>query len=98
MATTEPLDPPRARGARLSIAAVWLAAVIGSVLVTVFAESGQALVWFPIVLAGATIFAFTLQLLIDRKEGLVERLMASLGGAVVIIAAATAVVLFAGVG
>lgn len=98
MAIPEPSNSPSPVGARLSIAAVWLAVIVGAVLVIVFAETGETLVWFPIVLAAATLLAFSLQLLIDRKEGLVNRLMASLGGAVLILAAATGIVAIPGVG
>lgn len=98
MAIPEPSNSPSTVGARLSVAAVWLAVVVGAVLVIVFAETGETLVWFPIVLAAATLLAFSLQLLVDRKEGLVNRLMASIGGAVVILAAATGVVSLPGVG
>lgn len=98
MATPETPNAPSTVGARLSVAAVWLAAVVGAVLVAMFAETGDALVWFPIVLAAATLLSFSLQLLVDRKEGLVNRLMASLGGAVVILAIATGIVSLPGVG
>lgn len=98
MATPETSNAPSMVGARLSVAAVWLAVIVGAVLVAVFAETGETLVWFPIVLAAATLFSFSLQLLVDRKEGLVNRLMASLVGAVVILAIATGVVSLPGVG
>jgi hypothetical protein len=50
----------------------------------------------PIVLAGCVLLTFAIQLALQRKEGLVTRMMASLGGALVILAVATAVLVLAG--
>ncbi|TQL47029.1 hypothetical protein FB562_0072 [Homoserinimonas aerilata] len=95
----QPADPAQPRvgpprwSARLSVVVVWVAAVVGAVLVLVFGVAGQHMVWFPIVLAVTVLLAFSLQLSLDSKEGLVDRLMASIVGAVVVLAVATGVLL-----
>lgn len=71
---------------------VWLAAVLGAVLVGVFA--GDAfLTWIPVVAAGTVLVTFVIQLALQRKEGLVNRMIASIGGSVAILAVATIVLI-----
>jgi len=94
----QPADPAPKAGpprwsARLSVLVAWAAAIAGAVLVLAFASAGQHMVWFPMVLAVTVLLSFSLQLSLDSKEGLVNRLMASIGGAVVVLAAATGVLL-----
>ncbi len=74
---------------------VWVIALVGAVLVGVLAASA-ALTWLPLVLAGCVLVTFGIQLALQRKEGLVTRMMASLGGALVILALATALLAIAG--
>jgi hypothetical protein len=75
-----------------SVIPVWVIALAGAVLVAVFAPRGSAtggpLAWLPIVLAGSVLVTMAIQLALQRKEGLVVRMMASLGGALVICAVA----------
>jgi hypothetical protein len=73
-----------------SVVPVWVVALAGAIVVGVFAAS-QSLVWLPIVLAGSVLITFAIQLALQRKEGLVIRMMASLGGALVICAVATGI-------
>jgi multisubunit Na+/H+ antiporter MnhB subunit len=73
-----------------SILPVWLAAVAGAVLVGVYAPDA-AFTWLPVVMAGTILFTFVIQLALQRKEGLVSRVAASVGGAVVVLAVATGV-------
>ena len=79
---------------------MWGIALAGAIMVGVLAprESGTvtALTWLPLVLAGCVLLTFAIQLALQRKEGLVTRMMASLGGALVILAVATAVLALAG--
>ena len=83
-----------------SVIPVWLIALAGAIVVGVLApktsSSGTAITWLPIVLAGCVLITFAIQLALQRKEGLVTRMMASLGGALVILAVATAVLSLAG--
>ena len=69
---------------------VWVIALAGAIVVGVLAAS-TALTWLPIVLAGCVLVTFAIQLALQRKDGLVTRMMASLGGALIILAVATAV-------
>jgi hypothetical protein len=85
------IDQQGKRLALSSVIPIWILAVVGAVLIGILVPVGQYLTWVPIVLAGATIVTFCVQLSLDRKEGLVNRMMASLGGSVVILAIATAV-------
>ncbi|TXK19332.1 hypothetical protein [Homoserinibacter sp. GY 40078] len=81
-----------------SVIPVWVAAFVGAVLVAVFSASA-AIVWLPVVMAGAVLLTFVIQLGVSRKEGLVSRIVASLAGAFLILAAATLVlVVWAGTG
>lgn len=86
--TVEPAVPTRFPR---SVIPVWVAVAIGAALVGVFAPHSAALGWLPIVLFGGVMLTFVIQLALDEKQGLVNRVMASLGGAVVILAASTAV-------
>jgi hypothetical protein len=71
---------------------VWLAALVGAVLVGVFAGNAF-LTWIPVVAAGAVLLTFVIQLSLQRKEGLVNRMIASIGGSVAILAVATVVLI-----
>lgn len=73
-----------------SVPPVWLAALAGAIGVAVFA--GDAfLTWIPVVAAAAVLLTFVIQLSLQRKEGLVNRIIASVGGVLVILGATTAV-------
>jgi hypothetical protein len=85
-----------------SVIPVWILTVVGAVLVGLlvtgdashespFADGGGHLDWLSIVLAGAILLTFGIQLGIQRKEGFVSRVVASIVGAVLILAAATVV-------
>ncbi len=78
-----------------SVVPVWVVALAGAIVVGLLAPAGtrtvQSLTWLPIVLAGSVLLTFAIQLALQRKEGLVTRMMASLGGALVICAVATGI-------
>lgn len=71
---------------------MWIAALAGAVLVAVFAGSGF-LAWIPVVLAVVVLLTFVIQLSLQRKEGLVNRMIASIGGSLALLAIATVVLL-----
>ncbi len=73
-----------------SVVPVWVAALLGAVAVALFAPAAP-LTWIPVAMAGAVLLTFVIQLGLSRKEGLVDRIVASLGGAVVILALASLV-------
>jgi hypothetical protein len=73
-----------------SILPVWLATLAAAIVVGIL--SGAAyLTWVPVVLAGAVLLTSAIQLALRRKEGLVNRMIVSIGGALVILAITTAV-------
>lgn len=73
-----------------SVPPVWLAALVGAVLVALLA--GDAfLTWIPVVAAVSILLTFVVQLSLQRKEGLVNRIIASLGGVLVILGVTTVV-------
>ncbi len=73
-----------------SIIPVWFAAALGA-LVIGLTDPSAAFRWLPIVMAGAILLTFVIQIALRRKEGLVSRVAASVGGAVVLLAIATGV-------
>jgi hypothetical protein len=70
---------------------VWVLVVVGAVLVGLLAVPAEYLTWLPIVLGAAVLLTFSIQLGIVRRAGLVTRVMISVGGSVVILAVATAI-------
>lgn len=70
---------------------VWAAAAVGAVLIGLLAPAAQYLQWLSIALASAVLLTFCIQLAIVRKEGLVDRVVASVGGAIVVLAVATVI-------
>jgi hypothetical protein len=73
-----------------TILPVWLATLVAAIAVGVF--SGAAyLTWLPVVLAGATLLTFVIQLALQRKEETVTRMVFSIGGALIILLGATVV-------
>ncbi|NEM92325.1 hypothetical protein [Galbitalea soli] len=74
-----------------SILPVWLAAVVGAVLVGVLSHPTDYFTGLSLVLAAGTLLTFIVQLALRSKEGLVLRVMASIGGVIGILAVATAV-------
>ncbi|QNO37934.1 hypothetical protein H4J02_02520 [Protaetiibacter sp. SSC-01] len=71
-----------------SVIPVWVAAALGAAAVLLIAPS-SALVWVPVVMAALVLLTFAIQLSLARKEGLVERMVASLSGALGILVVAT---------
>jgi hypothetical protein len=79
---------PRSR----SVPPVWLAALVGAALVVAFAGD-RFLTWIPVVAGAAVLLTFAIQLSLQRKEGLVNRIIASVGGVLVILAVTTVVLI-----
>ena len=71
---------------------MWVAALAGAVLVAIFAGA-SFLAWIPVVLAVVVLLTFVIQLSLQRKEGLVNRIIASIGGSLALLAIATVVLL-----
>lgn len=73
-----------------SILPVWLTTLAAAIVVAIAAGSAY-LTWLPVVLAGAVLLTSAIQLALRRKEGLVTRMIVSIGGALVILAITSAV-------
>jgi len=73
-----------------SVIPVWVAALLGAVVVG-FVAPEAGFTWIPVVMAGAILLTFAIQLAVSRKEGLVSRIVASLAGALIILVLATLV-------
>jgi hypothetical protein len=79
-----------------SIVPVWVVAIVGAVLVGVIASPAGIYRWLAVVLTVVVLLTFIIQLALPSKEGLVLRMAASIGGAVVLLAVATAILVLAG--
>ena len=73
-----------------SIWPIWALAVVGAVVVAILVPVDRT-VWLPIVLGACVLASFAVQLGFPTQKGLVDRLFASVGGAVVVLAGATVV-------
>ena len=74
-----------------SIVPIWLVALVGAVLVGLLAAPTHIYGWLSIVLAVSIILTFVIQLALSTKEGLVMRTAASIGGAAILLAVATGI-------
>jgi hypothetical protein len=79
-----------------SIVPVWLVVFAGILLASVFGRSIGYYTWLALLLSGAVLLTFVIQLALPSKDGLVQRMMASIGGSVALLAVATAVFLVVG--
>ncbi|MFP7762080.1 hypothetical protein [Marisediminicola sp. LYQ134] len=70
---------------------VWTVVVVGAVLIGVLVEPAAQIDFVTILLAAAIILTFCLQIALVQKEGLVTRIMATVGGSIVLLAIATVV-------
>ena len=73
-----------------TILPVWLTTLALAILVGIVARD-TFMTWMPVALAGVLLLTFVIQLLLSRKEELVTRMIFSIGGALVILVVATAV-------
>ena len=79
-----------------SVVPVWVLSLASAIVIAVLLPPHQYLTWVAVVLAGAVILTFLIQLGLRRKEGFVVRAMASMGGSAVILAVASGVVALLG--
>ena len=79
-----------------SIVPVWVVAIVGAVLVGVIASPTGIYRWLAVVLTVVVLLTFIIQLALPSKEGLVLRMAASIGGAVVLLAVATGILALLG--
>ena len=74
-----------------SILPVWVVIGVGVLLVGLLSPSTWYFSGLAILLAASVLLTFIVQLALPQKEGLVSRMMASIGGAVVLVLIGTAV-------
>jgi hypothetical protein len=74
-----------------TVTPVWVLLALAAGFILLSVPVHAHLLWFSVSLAAGIILTFCIQLGLDRKEGLVNRVMASLGGSVVVLAIATGV-------
>jgi len=74
-----------------SVVPVWILTILAVVAVGVFVAPEQFLVFMPVVLGLALLVSFGVQLVVKERKGFVNRVSASVGGAVLILALATVV-------
>ncbi|MFS0712342.1 hypothetical protein ABC195_00550 [Microbacterium sp. 2P01SA-2] len=80
--TTPDLAPPRTV---VGVVAVWIVAAVAAVLVGILAPVDQRALWMPIALGGCLILAFVVQLSLGRVRGFIERVAASVLGALFVM-------------
>ena len=79
-----------------SVIPVWVLSIVAAVIIGIVSAPDERVAWIAISLAAALIVTFLIQLAIHRKEGFVVRVMASVGGAMVVLAVATLVLALTG--
>jgi hypothetical protein len=79
-----------------SIVPIWVVAIVGAILVGLLAAPTHIYGWLSIVLVVSIILTFIIQLALSTKEGLVMRTAASIGGAVILLAVATGILVLVG--
>ena len=70
---------------------IWGFAVVVAVAIGVFVPIGEAIRWMPIAMAVAVLLTFVVQIVFVQQHGLVDRVMLSIGGAILILAVATGI-------
>ncbi|MEY2848765.1 MAG: hypothetical protein RI885_1430 [Actinomycetota bacterium] len=74
-----------------TIAPIWVFALVGAIVIGLAVPRQDWLQALPIVMVLAVLATFCVQLAVAEKVGFVDRVMASLAGSIVILAAATLV-------
>jgi len=75
----------------VSVVPVWVAAIAAAIVIGVVSLAEERTTWLAIALAGAVIATFAIQLAIQRKDGFVVRAIASISGAIIVLAIATGI-------
>ncbi|MEO6942449.1 MAG: hypothetical protein ABI238_04315 [Terrimesophilobacter sp.] len=82
----------RARDLRIgTVVPVWVLTIVGAIVIGVASKPDDYFTWLSIALAAAVLLTFAVQLATLTREGFVNRVMASLGGAVLILGIATGI-------
>ena len=75
---------------------IWGFAVVVAVAIGVFVPTDEAIRWMPIAMAVAVLLTFVVQIVFVQQHGLVDRVMLSIGGAILILAVATGILRIVG--
>lgn len=81
---------------RVGIGAIWLLAVIGSLIALLAAPAGSAQTWLALTVGGCVLATFLIQLAGGRAVGYLFRAMASVVGAMLVVAIAGGIAALAG--
>lgn len=76
---------------RLSVVVVWVAAAVAAVVIGLVAAPEEYVAWVAMAAGGSVLATLGIQLAVQRSEGFVSRVTASLVGALIVLAVATAV-------
>lgn len=83
---------PRSRDLKAgTVLPVWAATAVGSVIIGAVSPPAEQFAWLAVALAAAIVVTFAVQLATLTKVGFLDRVMASIGGAALILALATGV-------
>ncbi len=83
--------PEQVKRQLTTVAPIWVFVLVGAVVIGIAAPKEDYLQALPIVMVLAVLITFCVQLAVAEKVGFVDRVMASLAGSIVILAAATVV-------
>lgn len=83
---------------RVGIGIVWVSAVVAAALVGVLAADDRKLAWVPIAMLMLVFLAALVQLVTAKPEGFIHRMSLSLGGAAVVLGAASLIFVLTGAG
>jgi len=78
-------------GDRVGIGVVWALALAGSVLALTLAPQDSRQLWLALTFGGSVLATFAVQLAVARADGYLVRAMASVVGAMVVVAVASGI-------
>lgn len=76
---------------RVGVGIVWALALVGSVVTLVVAPHDSRQLWLALTFGGSVLATFAVQLAVARADGYVVRAMASVAGAMIVVAVASGI-------
>ena len=73
------------------MAAVWVLALLGSVVTLVIAPAGSQQLWLALTFGGCVLATYAVQLAVAKADGYLVRTMTSVVGAMVVVAVASGI-------
>lgn len=86
--STPELAPP---GTFRAVVAVWVAALVAAVAIGLFVPVDWRMAWMAVGFGAVMILAFVVQLAIGRSKGFIDRVAASVAGALLVMGLVSAV-------